>query len=541
MFIISIVYDWGFILAEQANVEIEATTILPFDDLTPKLEIKEQIGSQRRVVFKMASPWDSFIDSTRTDYKFWDKARRGKATGLELSGLFIKPLGSKVCAWVLGRPPQWQTNRARATRELNAWWQRWTPSIMRAYEEALDLGDCYLVFNGDSSLTIVPPNVVTPIVDENNFQTRIGWRIETSYAKDDTYQAMTIIDEYTAVRRKRTVKRDGKPDQITFYPNPLGVIPVVHVANIFGADELYGRPEGEPLLSAFVRYGDVFDAALKGNIRQGRPTPVIEKMGTASQVDEFWQRYGTQETRTNPDGSTDDVWVINFDPDMLLTLGGDAIFRYEAPGSFSVDTQNLLGLLFYLILQHTEIPEAFWGNAIGSSKASAEAQLEPFIQYIQKKRGLAMGWIQQLADIAVAYFGVINRQMRSDSPFAMWKPMTSAEARLMLDSTIWLFAKKMLDPEMATWLTPLNINDPKLIADRAREYWGDEYALGNPTSNTAPASGGGTQDQFNRQTNPIQPTERAMSGENVPLYEQDAENIIRANRQNGHRHEPVPA
>ena len=145
------------------------------------------------------------------------------------------------------------------------------------------------------------------------------------------------------------------------FANLIGRIPVIHVANRWGADEFYGRPEGDALIPALQRYGDVIDAAIRGNIRQGRPTPVIEKMGTAEQVRKFWEKFGRRETQTLPDGSTETVDVIDFDPDQLLTLGGEAQFKYAAPGSFSGDTQTLLSVLFYLVVQHREIP----GGGVG--------------------------------------------------------------------------------------------------------------------------------------------------------------------------------
>ena len=54
--------------------------------------------------------------------------------------------------------------------------------------------------------------------------------------------------------------------------------------------------------------------------------------------------------------------MIDFDPDQLLTLGGEAQFKYAAPGSFSGDTADTAELLFYLVVEHTELPEFILGT-----------------------------------------------------------------------------------------------------------------------------------------------------------------------------------
>ena len=88
-----------------------------------------------------------------------------------------------------------------------------------------------------------------------------------------------------------------------------------------------------------------------------------------------------------------------------------------------------------------------------------------------------------------------------------------------------MHAKHLLDPVLATWLTPLNISDPQLVADRAKEYYGDGYALGNTA---APASGGqGDQaSQFKKQEIPYTSYARAMDEEPKPSISEEYSDII---------------
>lgn len=443
-----------------------------------RARVEELIGGGGRVRIRQINGLAPTRDSSTADYRFWDKARRGKARGLEISGLLLKPLGSKAAAWVMGDPPHWSADDP-AGAALDAWWARSHSEILRGYEEALNLGDAYLVINADLSVTVLPPSVVEPLLDGAGQVA--GWRISESTDLTPAHQervsfpsrvafgnvwgegkkiqpagAVKIVDEYTAAGRVRRIKRGGVVVSTERWDNLIGRVPVIHIANRYGADEFYGRPEGDALIPTLQRYGDVIDAAIRGNIRQGRPTPVIERMGTAEQVKKFWETFGRRETHTLPDGSTEAVDVIDFDPDQLLTLGGEAQFKYAAPGAFTGDTQTLLGLLFYLVVQHSEIPEAVWGASIPSSRASAETQMEPFVRWISKKRGLAESWLFEVARVALAYMALTDWRIDAGAALGIeWAALTAEDGRLALDTVSWAHGAGIIEDEDARELLGL--------------------------------------------------------------------------------------
>lgn len=437
--------------------------------------IRDLIGAKPyiRTTLEQIQPNFPTVDTRRTDYAFWDRARRGAATGLELSGLFIKPLGSKVAAWVLGQIPRWLLENEQAEEFMIDWFIRNHPKIVRGYEEAVDLGDAYLVINPDLSVTLIPPHVVTAVYNPNNPAERIGWKIREVYPVWGEYQNVVVVDIYTATYREHYVEINGIPSNRRRYRNLIGKNPMIHIANLFGADEQFGRPEGEALIPALHRYGDVIETALKGNIRQGRPTPVIQKLGTEAQVDRFWEQYGRTETYTMPDGTTQTVTVIDFNPDQLIVLSGDSEFLYASPDPFSVDTQNLLGLLFYLILQHTEIPEFVWGNAISASKASAESQLEPFVKWLEKKRAAAAGWLTEVAEVVIAYMAILRPDIPevTELPLLQWPAITNEDAKVVLLSVEWAYKNHLLTGEEALALTPLHVADPRRSVEKGMEEW----------------------------------------------------------------------
>lgn len=442
--------------------------------IRPLSLVRELIGGPQRLVRYftnvVASTLEPTVDSGHGDYRFYDKLRRGKAKGLELSGLLAKPLYSKVAAWVLGSPPIFRTENEAAQERLTDWWTEWHPRILSAYEDALGLGDCYLVVNPDLSLVIKPPHVVRPIVNPDDFSDIIGWEIREVYKHPtDVGNTMIITDRYTATQRDRRVEVNGRIVEDRTYPNFAGRVPVIHMPNLRYADQMFGTSEAESLIELFHRYGETIEAALDGHKRQGRPTPTIERLGSERDVKAFWDQYGKTRTIIQPDGSTVTENYLEFDADKVVTLGGDATFNWKSPASFTGDTSNLLGLLFYLYVQHSEMPEWVLGNAIASSMASARTQVEPLVKFVEKKRGLARFWVNELAQVALAFMGVADTVVQDVDLSVRWETLTNEDGTLTLSAIQWLYSEGMIDKETAVQLAPVEIENPAEAIERAEQ------------------------------------------------------------------------
>lgn len=437
--------------------------------------VAELIGN-RRVVFRRLDARSIFNitrDVNRTDYAFWDRLRNGRAADYLYSGLFVRPVASKITAWAFGRPPSWThgNNDKYTIAALSKWFSNNYTEVMRAVEDSITLGDCFLVVNSNLTLSVVPPTAVDPIVDEDDYSKIIGWRIIERYPHPvDVSRTMTIEDEFYPDRRIRKIYRDGSTAEIKEYRNLIGIVPVVHIANSAGSDELFGRPELEALLPILVKYNEVLQAAIEGNIRQGRPTPVIAGLGSPEEVERFWAQYGRTETRTLQDGTQDTVTVIDFDPDQVLTLGGTATFGWVGPGSFVGDSSALLQLCFYLILQHTEVPEFVWGNAIASSMASATTQTEPFAKWVQKKQSEARKWYIRLAQIVMRLMSLSDPEIKvNDDVTPVFEPMLHRDQGITLSAVQFALASGLITKETALRLLPLPIEDVESEVAKAQE------------------------------------------------------------------------
>lgn len=407
-------------------------------------------------------------DSGVGDYSYYDRARKGKVRGLEISGLLIKPLGSKIASWAFGKSPKIKAGNKKATTKINEWWQAHASKITSAYEESLNLADMYIVVNPDLSLTVLPPNVVSPIVNPANFSEIIGWRTEITYQHPtQPGKTQTIVNEYYADRRVWGISENGSEPVTTTYRNFIKRIPVVHIPNNQGTDEMFGHPEWEALVPMLQKYGAVFSASIEGNIRQGRATPVISKMGSATAVENFWNRFGRTRQVPQPDGTNLTEYYLDFDGDKMLTLGEDAQFDYKAPPSSSADTSVLLGLMFYLLVEHGEIPEGFLGSAIQGSKASLDTQMEPLVKFIQKKQSYAEGWVLELVKIVLRLMAVIDSTISVEDASIKWAELTNKDGKLVLSAVELGRKEGVLDRETTLRQLPLEIDDVQQVLDKA--------------------------------------------------------------------------
>lgn len=406
-------------------------------------------------------------DWSRPDYDWWQRAYSCQVRGLELSGLFLKPLCSKITAWTLGMGVGWKAGNAAAQAALDEWWGKHHAEILQAMRGSLKRGDAFVVINADLSLTILPPEAVDPLVSDEDYGEIVGWRVIQVLAHPEFLnRRMTITDEYYADRRVQRIERPGAATIETTYPNLLGRLQIVHVANNLDEGDHFGHPEAEALVELLMRYNTVLEAGIDGNERQGRPTPVLE-FETPADLKKFWDDYGDDETQTLPDGTTETVTTLGVDLNEILTVSG-AKFQYASPGSFSQDTEKLLGILFYLLLEHAEIPEFVFGNAIASSMASATTQMPVFEKYIEGRRADAAGWLTEVAEIVVGYLSLIQPGVSQETPIAQWKKLTQ-DGALTLQVIAWAFTEGLIDERTALMLAPIEVSNVDDILAAARE------------------------------------------------------------------------
>lgn len=435
--------------------------------------VSELIGNATRKINVWANRiWSHrpSFDWGRADYAFYDKLWRGQALGLEKSGLIVKPIVSKITAWTLGQAPDIVIAEDEMLQaEVINWYASVEAEILRADLESGKLGDAYLVLNGDGSFSLLPPDIVFPIVNEDDYSDILGWRVNAVHPHPETTRTMRVQDEYYADKRVRVLSIDGSEVDRQEYPNPLGRIPVVHVPGAAGGiNDKFGRPEAEALLELLHSYGQILDAGLDGNYRQGRPVFGLEFAST-NDLNDFWNRYGKTETQEASDGTTESNTYLDVDLEGIVTFA-NAKAEFKSPQSSSVDTMNFLQILYYLIVEHTELPEFLLGSAIQGSKASAETQMPPFVKFIELRQKMKERWVIEVIELGVAYQKTImmRRVAAQTSVSLKWSALTDEDNRLTLDTLKWAYASGLVDDENAVRLMPLDIDDPEGMLKKLR-------------------------------------------------------------------------
>ena len=433
---------------------------------TPAAYTGRVIGNVQR----WTSSWNTPThDWSKPDYAYWREAIWARIDGLDLSGLLIRPVVEKVAAWTLGRAPTWKLDNDKAMDALAEWWNDWHHIILKAWNDALSEGDAYVLIHTDATLAILPPESIEVIVSPDDYTKIVGYRSTQVLPHPSDESRMWIEDEWREDGFQRTVKIDGVITDFQVWPNPVpGMLPVIHISNRPLSNQTFGHPECEGLVSLLHKYGEVLDAAIEGNVLQGRPTPVLT-FETVQDLEAFDIANAMTETQQLPDGRTQTVKTYDIDLSQLLVASG-AKFTYEAPGSFVGDTTGILGLLFYLLLEHTQLPEFIFGNAISSSKASAETQMPVFIEYIKMRRSEMSIWLNEIAQVVAVYLSLVSPDLvTQEQPGIQWEQLDHEDGSLTLETIKWAFLEGLIDDKVALMLAPVEFENIDQILEAAKE------------------------------------------------------------------------
>lgn len=404
------------------------------------------VATAQTTLYKFRS-YAKTVDATIPDYEFYDKLRRGKATGYTLSGLFCPAIETKFSTWVFGggvaitvkEDGQGEdaldytnstlsnfvgglldagmdddTNRPDYDDEGGA-------LAMTAYQDTLGLGDQYIIVNTDGTLSIPSPDTVVIERDPLDYHQMLAVVVQIR-----TQSGETVIDRYEPTRRTVTVKKGAQVISEDVYQNLIGRIPVVHLANGRSGNETNGHPIHEDLLPLLSEYDDTAFRQIDGAKLLGNPIPVFAGLEDINATIEA-NAPAEDETYTDRDGNTATRTQVNLDRNSIFFLGkGGSASMLAPPVGFTTDTGNALRTLFLLLLARTGIPEFIWGGELTSSRSTAEVQLDQWVKDIEAQQSTTGGWLVKLC-------------------------------------TIWLQVKALTDPQLI--VGPLEIEWPDLIAE----------------------------------------------------------------------------
>lgn len=448
---------------------------------------QETIGTTAQhysIQLNQAVPYYETVDRSKADYRFYDRLRRGEVVGCELAGGLAKTVASKVAQWTLGMAPQISFDNEELSSLVNDWLSDNLHHLIRHTEDMVALGDYYLAVTpdglGDVNLVAYTPDIVQPLVNAANYKDIVGWQTfeRINHPTDMTRYMLLTNDFYNDLRREKVEFESGQPI-IRDYPNLIGRLNFIPMRNNRMSNDIYGRPEVAPLVATakglLYAYNEVLSAGIAGNIRLGRPTPVI-KFKDYEQMEAFMSAYATpysvqQFNEITQEYETIQDFHIEFDADRLLAISG-ADFGYEHPGQISEDVKVFLGVLFLLIIQTIEIPEFVLGGELTSSRSTAETQLETFERWVAKKQSEMEQWLRELLKCVAELLALQNPGVGAfdvESISIQWQPLTSQDGTLTLEVVKWAYSQGLLDKRTALQLIPADIEDIEAVLEAADE------------------------------------------------------------------------
>lgn len=533
----------------ETGARLTSPVTLPHASLSTQ-PVRELIGrtaypyAQTSVYRNRVAPLT--VDQTIPDYEFWDRLRRGKASGYTLGGLFCPRIEHIFATWVFGAgveitikevdPLTGISIENEANQYTNTAINDFVLSLLDAgqdnqdedsdndvqsalmigiYEDALGLGDQYVIVNVDGTLSIPSPDTVTCKRDPLDYRTVLSYMIETKLP--DGY---TITDEYRAFDRVVTIKKGNDIVSVQTYANLIGRIPVVHVANEMSGNETYGHPIHEDLLPLFNEYDDVIYKQLDGVKMMGNPTPVLKGLEDVEKTKRD-NMPATNDMYADKDGNEVERSQFKLDRNAALLLGVGADFAYASPATgFTTDTQQALDTLFLLLQYRTGIPKFAWGDELASSRATAGVQADQFVKDIQGRRRDNGGWIVRLVKIWLQFKALLDPQIIVGNLALRWPELQQDDKTVQLAQITFARTNGLITDQTALTLLDL-VDDPaEEVKAAATEFEARQTAMFPDGVGAGGAGGAGNKPPTKKVTQMLDDDDDALpaSDEQAPYY-----------------------
>lgn len=379
------------------------------------------------------------LNSTRVNYELARKLYYNTADDYKLGAGFAKPVVNTLAGFM--GVPRLHSQDENAQAILDIYNRRWVSKMLRTHQLMLRDGDCFVLlanvdnFNKelypdeDSRLEyiIIPPEQVTEIIldpvtrqpVQYVIQSRCKWgdNREREYSVKQTITKDQIITE---------LEGDVPPGiESGVKENRWGFIPIIHFKNEPEESELYGTSELEPIEPYLKAYHDVMLHAIRGSKLHSTPRLKL----TLNNVEEFLRRnFGDTIIEQVRRGEKVKVNLEGHEL-LLFTENEDASF-IEAKSVIG-DTETLLKLLFYCIVDTSEIPEFAFGVHTPSSHASVKEQMPLLIRRVARKREMVTENWQLLGRMIL----VMSSKLKAKSDFASydveitWDPVVERDEK----------------------------------------------------------------------------------------------------------------
>jgi len=331
------------------------------------------------------------LNSSRVDYKLARQLYHNTHDDYKLGAGFTKPIINTLAGF-MGVPRfHCEDEETQAVLEKHA--ARWVSRMLRTHQLCLRDGDCFVMLanlkNDDPlypdeknriDFIIIPPEQVADIEVDPITRRPVAYTIQARAKWDSSRREYQVTQKIMADRIAITVEGDA-PEGIVgeIRPNPWGFIPIVHFKNEPEETEQYGTSELEPIEPYMKAYHDVMLHAMQGSKMHSTPRLKLK----LRDVEAFLKNNFPEALKAVQRGEEAKIDLKGHEL-LIFTDEEDAEF-IEARSTIG-DAGALLKLLFYCIVDVSEVPEFAFGVHTPSSHASVKEQMPLLIRRVARKR-----------------------------------------------------------------------------------------------------------------------------------------------------------
>jgi len=342
------------------------------------------------------------LNSSRVDYELARQLYHNTHDDYKLGAGFAKPIINTLAGFM--GVPRFRAKDEEAQEVLDEHVSRWVSRMQRTHQLCLRDGDCFVMLanleNDDPlypdeenkiDFIIIPPEQVADIEVDPIIRRPKAYTIKARAKWDGGQREYTVTQKIMADRIAVIVEGDAPEDVVSeIRPNPWGFIPIIHFRNEPEETELYGSSELEPIEPYLKAYHDVMLHAMQGSKMHSTPRLKLK----LRDVQAFLQNNFPEALKAVQRGEQAN---INLQGHELLVFTDEEDASFIEAQSAIGDAEALLKLLFYCIVDVSEVPEFAFGVHTPSSHASVKEQMPLLIRRVARKREMVTENWQTLA------------------------------------------------------------------------------------------------------------------------------------------------
>ncbi len=380
------------------------------------------------------------LNSSRVDYTLARQLYHNTHDDYKLGAGFAKPIINTLAGFM--GVPHFNCEDEEAQEILDKHTKRWVSKMLRVHQLALRDGDCFVMLANvevDDPLypddktrvdfIIIPPEQVADIEIDPLTRKPVAYTIQARNKWDNGRREYQVSQRITADKATVLAEGDAPPGLINEErANQWGFLPIVHFKNEPEETELYGTSELEAVEPYLKAYHDVMLHAMQGSKMHSTPRLKLK----LKDVQSFLQNNFPEALAAVQRGESANIDLRGHE---LLIFKDEEDAAFIEARSAIGDAEALLKLLFYCIVDVSEVPEFAFGVHTPSSHASVKEQMPLLIRRVARKREMVTENWQQLGRmLLVMHSKMTGKKFESYDVVITWDAVMERDEKEYADT-----------------------------------------------------------------------------------------------------------